>query len=108
VNRVPLSQSLPVQALVLDRLGNVLIPDNLTPLQVGDGPGHLWNAGVGPGGVEGDTFKNKVVSDDPIRTDNDQGASDPLILLPSPFLCCIVFLHGVIDPSSLVPNSLVE
>ena len=44
------SHSLPVQTPVLYRLGDVILPDAVASRQVGDGPGHFEDAGVGAGG----------------------------------------------------------
>ena len=43
------STCLPVQAAVLDRLGDVLLADMVAGVQVGDGAGHLEDAVVGAG-----------------------------------------------------------
>jgi len=45
-----LSHIFPIQTPILDRLGEVLLADALAPLQVGDGPGKLEDAGEGAGG----------------------------------------------------------
>ena len=54
---------LPVQAPVLDRLGEVLLAEMVASLQVGDGPGHLEDAGEGTGREAepvGDQFQHPV------------------------------------------------
>ena len=58
-----LSHIFPIQTPILDRLGEVLLADALAPLQVGDGPGHLEDAGEGAGGEAepvGDQFQHPV------------------------------------------------
>lgn len=40
---------LAVQAAVLDRLGDMLLPDRIAPIQVSDGAGHFEDAAVGAG-----------------------------------------------------------
>ena len=54
---------LPVQTPVLNRLGEVLLADIVTPFQVGNGPGHLEDAGEGAGRQAesvGDQFQHPV------------------------------------------------
>ena len=58
-----MSTYLPVQAPVLDRLGEVLLADMLATLKIGDGPGHLEDSGEGAGGeaeAVGDQFQHPV------------------------------------------------
>ena len=54
---------LPIQTPVLDRLGEVLLADMLATLKIGDGPGHLEDAGEGAGREAepvGDQFQHPV------------------------------------------------
>ena len=57
------SHIFPIQTPILDRLGAVLLADALAPLQVGDGPGNLKDAGEGAGGEAepvGDQFRIRL------------------------------------------------
>ena len=58
-----LSHIFPIQTPILDRLGEVLLADALAPLQVGNGPGNLKDAGEGAGGEAesvGDQLQHSV------------------------------------------------